>query len=60
MSTNMNDAEMKNDTGPFPRHFGGITSMTHSRTKRPMVKEKQDVELMRLELEGDPPRASMR
>ena len=60
MSSQVNDAQIKNDTVPFPCHFGGITSMTHSRTKRPRVKEKEVIELVRLALEGDPPRASVR
>jgi len=60
MSWKTIDKQMKNDTGPFPCHFGGIASITHSRMKRPMVKERKNIELMRLDLEGDPPRASVR
>jgi len=60
MSSEMKDAQMKNDTGPFPCHFGGNASITHSRTKRPIAMEKQGIELMRLALEEDSPRASVR
>jgi len=60
MSWKMNDRQMKNETQPFPCHFGGIASITHSRMKRPRVKERKNIELMRLALEADPPRASVR
>ena len=60
MRWKMIDKQMKNDTGPFPCHFKGIASITHSRMKRPIVKERKNIELIRLALEGDPPRASVR
>jgi len=37
MSWKMIDREMNNDTGSFPCHLRGIASITHSRTKRPIV-----------------------
>jgi len=60
MSSSIIAKRMKNDMGPFPCHLEGSAPMTHVRTKRPIVKENQNIELTRLELEGVPPRARVR